>query len=318
MLRPPLFLTIALGLLVITFVAACGQDSPSTEEATAEEGTAEMAPLAENAEVELVAGDFQFTEGPYWRSSEGDLLFSDIPANKVYRWAPGEDTTVFLEPSGHSNGITADNQGRILLAQHDGQVGRLTEAGEVEALVTEYEGQRLNSPNDLDVRSDGSIYFTDPPYGVSEEERELDFSGVYRLHPDGTLELLTREFDRPNGIVFGPDESRLYVNDSQENLIRVYDVAEDGSISNSRIFAEPQDTTAEGATDGMKVDTEGNLYTSGPGGIWIYSPEGELLDRLSVPEAPTNVAFGGSDMQTLYITARPNVYRVPVNIAGVK
>lgn len=310
--RTPLFT--AIGLLAAFFIAACGgQDAPPADEAAAD-----ATPLAEDAEVELVAGGFQFTEGPYWRPEEGDLIFSDIPANRVYRWTPEGDTTVFLEPSGHSNGITADAQGRILLAQHDGQVARLTADGDVEPLATEYEGQRLNSPNDLDVHSDGSIYFTDPPYGVSDEERELDFSGVYRLHPDGTLDLLTREFERPNGICFSPDESRLYVNDSQENLVRVYDVAADGSISNGRLFAEPNDPDADGAADGMKVDTEGNLYTTGPGGVWIYSPDGELLDRLPVPEAPTNLAFGGPDMQTLYITARPNVYRVPVNIPGVK
>lgn len=301
----------AFGLLAV-ILTGCGQDTPSTE------ASADTAPLAEDAEAELIADGFQFTEGPYWRPEEGDLIFSDIPANRVYRWAPDGDTTVFLEPSGHSNGITAGTRGRILLAQHDGQVARLTENGDVEPLATEYDGQRLNSPNDLDVHSDGSIYFTDPPYGVSEEDRELDFSGVYRLHPDGTLDLLTREFERPNGICFSPDESRLYVNDSQENLIRVYDVAEDGSIANGRLFAAPEDPDAEGSTDGMKVDTEGNLYTTGPGGVWIYSPDGALIDRLSVPEAPTNLAFGGPDMRTLYITARPNVYRVPVDIAGVK
>ncbi len=301
----------AFGLLAV-ILTGCGQDTPSTE------ASADTAPLAEDAEAELIADGFQFTEGPYWRPEEGDLIFSDIPANRVYRWTPDGDTTVFLEPSGHSNGITADTQGRILLAQHDGQVARLTENGDVDPLATEYDGQRLNSPNDLDVHSDGSIYFTDPPYGVSEEDRELDFSGVYRLHPDGTLDLLTREFERPNGICFSPDESRLYVNDSQENLIRVYDVAEDGSIANGRLFAAPEDPDAEGSTDGMKVDTEGNLYTTGPGGVWIYSPDGALIDRLSVPEAPTNLAFGGPDMRTLYITARPNVYRVPVDIAGVK
>lgn len=313
--QPTLLLALALSALAVIGLAACGgsDDAPAEDDAPAP-----AAPLAEDATAERIAGDFQFTEGPYWRPDEGDLLFSDIPANKVYRWAPGEDTTVFLQPSGHANGITADNDGRILLAQHDGQVGRLTEAGDVETLIAAYEGQRLNSPNDLDVHSSGAIFFTDPPYGVSEEDRELDFSGVYRLDPDGSLTLLTREFERPNGIVFAPDESRLYVNDSRANLIRVYDVTDDGALANGRLFAEPQDPDAEGSTDGMKVDTEGNLYTTGPGGVWIYSPDGELIDRLPVPEAPTNLAFGGPDMQTLYITARPNVYRVPVQIAGVK
>ena len=299
-------------LLAPILVAACAQDTPSDDQ------TAPPSPLAEGTTVERIAGDFQFTEGPYWRPDSSDLIFSDIPANRVYRWAPGEEPSVFLEPSGHSNGITADNEGRILLAQHDGHVARLTETGDTEILVSEYDGQRLNSPNDLDVHSSGAIYFTDPPYGVDEADRELDFSGVYRLDPDGALTLLTREFDRPNGIVLSPDESRLYVNDSQENIVRVYDVAEDGALTNGRLFAEPQDPEADGATDGMKVDTEGNLYTTGPGGVWIYNPDGELIDRLSVPESTTNLAFGGSDMQTLYITAPPNVYRAPVTIAGLK
>jgi sugar lactone lactonase YvrE len=304
---------LAILLCASILVTACGSDTPADDQ------TEPASPLAEDATVERIAGGFQFTEGPYWRPDSSDLIFSDIPANRVYRWAPGDTTaSVFLEPSGHSNGINADNEGRILLAQHDGHVARLTESGETEILVSEYEGQRLNSPNDLDVHSSGAIYFTDPPYGVDEEERELDFSGVYRLDPDGSLTLLTREFARPNGIVLSPDESRLYVNDSQENIVRVYDVADDGSLSNGRLFAEPQDPGADGATDGMKVDVEGNLYTTGPGGVWIYNPDGELIDRLSVPESSTNLAFGGSDMTTLYITAPPNVYRAPVTIAGVQ
>ena len=301
------FLFFAAMLLV-----ACSPDE------SAESDTAASSPLAGGTSVERIAGGFQFTEGPYWRPEAGELIFSDIPANRVYRWTPGADTSVFLEPSGHSNGIHADNDGHILLAQHDGHLARLLNHGETEALVSEYEGQRLNSPNDLDVHSNGAIYFTDPPYGVDEDDRALDFSGVYRLHPDGTLDLLTREFERPNGICFSPDESRLYVNDSQENIVRVYDVDEDGSLTNGRLFAEPQDPEADGATDGMKVDENGNLYTTGPGGVWIYSPDGELIDRLPVPEAPTNLAFGGSDMRTLYITAPPNVYRAPVTIAGLQ
>lgn len=304
----------ALSLLFFAAVLlmACGPDE------SAESDAAASSPLAEGTSVERIAGGFQFTEGPYWRPEAGELIFSDIPANRVYRWTPGADTSVFLEPSGHANGIHADNDGHILLAQHDGHLARLLDHGETEVLVSEYEGQRLNSPNDLDVHSNGAIYFTDPPYGVDEDDRALDFSGVYRLDPDGSLTLLTREFNRPNGIVLSPDESLLYVNDSQENIVRVYEVDGDGSLTNGRLFAEPQDPEADGATDGMKVDENGNLYTTGPGGVWIYSPDGELIDRLPVPEAPTNLAFGGSDMQTLYITAPPNVYRAPVTVAGLQ
>lgn len=295
-------------LILLAFIATgCASEVPPA-----------TSPVPEDGAVELIADGFQFTEGPYWRD-EGDLVFSDIPANTVYRWAPGADTTAFQEPSGHSNGITADGQGRLLLAQHDGHIARIDDAGDVEPLVSEYEGQRLNSPNDLVVASDGAIYFTDPPYGVDEEERELDFSGVYRYQPnDGTLELLTQEYDRPNGITFSPDESTLYVNDSEATAIWAYDVADDGTLSNGRSFAGPSDADAEGTTDGMKVDTDGNLYTTGPGGVWIYTPEGNLLDRIDVPVPPTNLAFGGEDDATLYITARQHVYRIELNASGIR
>ena len=276
---------------------------------------AQPSPVPEDASVERIAEGLEFTEGPIWY--EGRLLFTDIPANRVYAWTPDAGLRVFLEPSGRANGLAVDRQGRLLLAQHDGQVGRYVGDDSVEALVAQYEGQRLNSPNDLDVAADGSIYFTDPPYGVDETNRALDFSGVYRLSPDGSLTLLTKQFSRPNGIVFSPDESTLYVNDSGESVIWEYDVTEDGTLTNGREFAAPE-ADASGTTDGMAIDEHGTLYTTGPGGVWVYAPDGTLLDRISVPEAPTNVAFGGPDRQTLYITARPNVYRVGVTVPGAE
>jgi len=273
----------------------------------------ESSPVPENANLERVDGGFDFTEGPVWY--EGRLLFTDIPANRVYQWSSDEGTSVFLDPSGHANGLAVDRQGRLLLAQHDGRLARLTDEKTLDTLAAEYDGKRLNSPNDLAVSSDGSIYFTDPPYGVDEENRELSYSGVYRLSPDGSLTLLDDGLSRPNGICFSPDESQLYVNDSEGTFIRVYNVTDDGALTNGRRFASPE-ADAEGSTDGMKVDERGNLYTTGPGGVWIYAPSGELLDRISVPEAPTNLAFGGPEKKTLYITARPNVYRVSVRVAG--
>lgn len=276
---------------------------------------AQASPVPEGATVEKIAGGFEFTEGPLW--FDGRLVFSDIPANTVYEWAPEEGGRVFLKPSGHANGLAVSPDGHLLLAQHDGQVGRLAAERMVAPLVQSYEGSRLNSPNDLTVADDGSIYFTDPPYGVDEENRELDFSGVYRWSPEGTLTLLTKAFSRPNGICLSPDESVLYVNDSSENIVRAYDVTDEGSIANGRQFAAPEGD-AEGATDGMKVDADGNLYTTGPGGIWVYAPSGELLDRISVPVAPTNLAFGGPERKTLYITARSNVYRISVSVPGAK
>lgn len=276
---------------------------------------AQSSPVPEGATVEKIADGFEFTEGPLWYN--GRLVFSDIPANKVYEWAEEEGARVFLEPSGHANGLAVDPDGHLLLAQHDGQVGRHTAEDEIESLVASYQDRRLNSPNDLTVADDGTIYFTDPPYGVDAENRELDFSGVYRLDPDGALTLLTKEFSRPNGIVLSPDESTLYVNDTEETLVRAYDVQEDGSLANARLFARPEGE-GEGAADGMKLDAQGNLYTTGPGGVWVYAPDGELLDRISVPVGPTNLAFGGSARKTLYITARENVYRIPVAVRGAE
>jgi gluconolactonase len=276
---------------------------------------AQSSPVPDGATVEKVADGFEFTEGPLWY--DGRLVFSDIPADRVYQWTPEEGLSVFVEPSGHANGLATDPDGHLLLAQHDGQVGRLTTEGEIEPVATSYRGQRLNSPNDLTVANNGTMYFTDPPYGVDDENRELDFSGVYRLDPDGALTLLTEEFSRPNGIVLSPDESTLYVNDTDGNVIRAYDVTENGDVANGRVFAE-MEGEAPGNADGMKVDADGNLYTTGPGGIWMYTPEGELLDRISVPVGPTNLAFGGPEGQTLYITAQSNVYRIPLQVSGVE
>lgn len=273
---------------------------------------AQSSPVPEGATVEKLDGGFQFTEGPVWY--DGRLLFSDIPANTVYQWIPEEGSRVFLKPSGHANGLAVDPQNRLLLAQHDGQVGRLTAADTVERVAQFYRGKRLNSPNDLTVAADGTVYFTDP--GSDEGNRTLDFTGVYRLDPDGALTLLTKQFSSPNGICLSPDGSTLYVNDSDETAIWAYDVTDDGGIANGRLFAKPDDEEADGTTDGMKVDTKGTLYTTGPGGIWVYALNGTLLDRISVPEAPTNVAFGGSSYETLYVTARPNVYRLPVTVPG--
>lgn len=276
---------------------------------------AQESPVPEGATVEAIVEGLEFTEGPLWY--EGRLVFSDIPADRVYEWTSEDGHSVFVEPSGHANGLAIGPEGRLLLAQHDGQVGRLTTEGEIVPVVTSYQGQRLNSPNDLTVADDGTIYFTDPPYGVEEENRELDFSGVYRLDGDGALTLLTKEFSRPNGIVLSPDESTLYVNDTEGDLIRAYDVTENGGITNGRVFAE-MEGEEPGNADGMKVDARGNLYTTGPGGIWIYTPDGEVLDRIPVPVGPTNLAFGGPQRQTLYITAQSNVYRIPVNASGVE
>lgn len=268
--------------------------------------------------VEKVAGNFQFTEGPLWHP-DGFLLFSDIPANTIYKWQPNNQIEVFRKPSGNANGNTFDREGRLITAEHSNRrVSRTEVDGQVVTLASEYQGKRLNSPNDLVVKSDGSIYFTDPPYGIKSEQQELDFFGVYRLGTDGTLTLLVDDFVRPNGIAFSPDETQLYVNDSQAGNIRVFDVKPDGNLANGRIFAAQKDPNKPGVPDGMKVDSKGNVYSTGPGGVWVFSPGGNLLGIIEVPEVPANLAWGDRDYQTLYLTARNSLYRVRLKIPGLR
>lgn len=274
--------------------------------------------LNDNAQVEKVAFDFQFTEGPLWHRS-GFLLFSDIPANTIYQWIPNEKPRVFRRPSGNANGNTLDREGRLITAEHGNRrVSRTQKDGTVVTLASQYEGKRLNSPNDLVVKSDGSIYFTDPPYGINSEQEELGFYGVYRLAPDGTLTLLVRDFVRPNGIAFSPDQKKLYVNDSEKGHIRVFNVKPDGTLENKRIFAELKNSRKKGVPDGMKVDEEGNVYSTGPGGVWVFSPSGNLLGKIEVPEVAANLAWGDRNYKTLYITASNSLYRIRLKIPGVQ
>ncbi|MBD2449396.1 galactose-1-epimerase [Nostoc sp. FACHB-152] len=271
-----------------------------------------------NAKVEKIAAGFQFIEGPLWHP-EDFLLFSDIPANTIYKWQPNKKLEVFRHPSGNANGNTFDKQGRLITAEHSNRrLSRTEKNGKLVSLVSHYQGKRLNSPNDLVVKSDGSIYFTDPPYGIKKEQEELGFYGVYRLKTDGKLTLLVRDFVRPNGIAFSPDETKLYVNDSERGHIRVFDVDSNGLLKNGRIFAQQKYPGKEGVPDGMKVDLGGNVYSTGPGGVWVYSPAGTLLGIIQVPEAPANLAWGDSDYRSLYITANNSLYRIRLRNPGVK
>ena len=267
----------------------------------------------EDAEPGKITSGYQFTEGPVWHPS-GYLLFSDIPANTIYKWTPGSDAETYLSPSGHSNGLTFDHQGRLVLAQHDGALASYTENKGIETLVDSYSGKRINSPNDLTIHSDGSIYFTDPPFGVSEEDKELEIHGVYRYSEAKGLQLLSDDFDLPNGIALSPDETRLYVNDSRHNHIRVFDIAREGKIGNGRLFAT-MESDAQGSADGMKVDVEGNVYSTGPGGLWIFSPEGKLLQQVKTPRM-TNLAWGGEDKKTLFMTAPAALYKLEMTTRG--
>jgi len=266
--------------------------------------------------VERVATGFQFTEGPLWIDA-GYLIFSDIPANKIYKWTPDGSVAVFREPSGNSNGLTIDAKGRIIACEHGNRrVSRQEAGGKSVRIAERYQGHRLNSPNDAVVKSDGSVYFTDPPYGVGDKERELDFQAVYRLSPTGKLTLLTKDFDRPNGLAFSPDEKALYIADSSDRRhIKAYDVKADGTLANGRLFAELT-SDKPGAPDGMKVDKAGNVYSTGAGGVWVFTPGGQHIGTIEFPELPANCAWGDADRKTLYVTARTSVYRVRLKIGG--
>jgi len=276
--------------------------------------------VPEEAILEQIAGGFGFTEGPVWC---GDyLLFSDIPQNRIIRWrrlSEGPEVTTFRTPSGNSNGLTLDRSRRLIACEHSTRrVTRTESDSSITVLAERYQGKRLNSPNDVVVRSDGSIYFTDPPYGLTNmnEWKELPFNGVYRLAPDGELVLLVDDFDRPNGLAFSPDESILYVNDTARRHIRAFDVKPDGGISKGRTLIE-MEGVEPGAPDGMKIDSQGNIYCTGPGGFWIIAPSGKSLGRIMPPELPANLAWGDADWKSLYLTARPSVYRLRLNIPGV-
>lgn len=273
--------------------------------------------LDENAKVEKLATGLQFTEGPLWEP-RGFLLFSDTPADTIYKLTAKGNLEVFRRPAGNPNGNTLDREGRLVTAQHDRRVTRTERNGKIVTLASQYQGKKLNSPNDIVVKSDGSIYFTDPPYGVSKEAEELGFYGVYRINRDGKLILLVTDMIRPNGLAFSPDEKKLYITDSQEGNIRVFDVKADGTLENKRVFADMKVPGKDPLADGMKVDSQGNVYSTGPEGIWIFSPPGKLLGKIFLPENPTNIAWGDRDYKTLYITTYNSVYRIRLKIAGIR
>ncbi|MGE5497851.1 MAG: SMP-30/gluconolactonase/LRE family protein [Syntrophothermus sp.] len=255
-----------------------------------------------------VAGGFQFVEGPLWKDGLG-LLFSDINANTIYLLPQNSGTaSAYLRNSGGANGLAFDKQGRLLFAQQGGRkLMRLEPDGKQTILAEFYLGKRLNSPNDIAVKSDGAIFFTDPPYGISSSQAELGFNGVYRLSPAGELQVLEKTISRPNGICFSPNEKVLYVSDAENRRIFAYDIVNDSLLANKRQFAA---MAPSGYTDGMKVDSAGNLFATGPLGVWVYSPKGTVLDTILVPGQVTNCNWGDADRKTLYITSGTNVYKI--------
>jgi sugar lactone lactonase YvrE len=256
--------------------------------------------------VEKVADGFQFTEGPVWTPTTG-LLFSDIPADTIYRTDSRGDKTVFRSPSGHSNGLALDRGGRLIVCEHGTRrVSRTETDGTIAVLADSYLGRKLNSPNDAAIRSDGTIFFTDPPYGVAEGERQLPFCGVYAIKPGGELALLSVYFSHPNGICLSPDEKTLYIADSQDNFIQAYDLRQDGSLANSRLFSRCDNP------DGIKADKDGRIWAATASGIMVFRPDGSHAGTIEVPEHPSNCAFGGENGNTLFITARTGLYKAQV------
>ena len=291
-----------------------------------------------SARIEKLAGGFLFTEGPVWvprnGTTPGYLLFSDPNANTIYRWSPDGQVAVYRTKSGYtgvdvgeytqpgSNGLTLDREGRLTINEHGNRrVTRLEKTGALTVLADRYENRRLNSPNDLVYRSDGALFFTDPPFGLprffEDPRKELPYSGVYAL-VGGTLRLATRDLTGPNGLAFSPDEHYLYVGnwDVTRKVVMRYEVAPDGGLANGRVFFDMTAASGEDAVDGIKVDERGNVYVSGPGGLWILSPDGRHLGTLEGPEHPHNMAWGDDDGRTLYLAAKTGLYRIRLGVRG--
>ena len=288
--------------------------------------------VAPGATVEKVAGGFTFTEGPLWRPS-GALWFSDVVGNVVRQWTPDGKVIELLRPGGYDgnslpaggfigpNGMTAGPDGSVLLCQHGNRrIVRIAPDRSVTTLIDSYEGKKLNAPNDLVYRSDGALYFTDPPYGLplqdSDPSKELPFNGVFKLS-QGNVELLVRDLTRPNGIAFSPDEKTLYVSnsDDQRKIWMRYDVAANGTVSNGRVFFDATGDKDAGVPDGMKIDVHGNVWATGPGAVFVFSPAGKHLGTIKPAEDPANCGWG-DDGRTLYITAETGLYRIKTSVMG--
>ncbi len=284
--------------------------------------------VGEQVAFEKIATGFLFTEGPLWHAREGYLLFSDMPGDHLRRWSERDGVTTFRKPCNQSNGLAWDPQGRLIACEHSSSSLTRTEFdGRITTLASHWQGRELNSPNDVVVDGRGAIYFSDPTYGRSEfygrpRPTELDFRGVYRVVPDAggkegphALSLLADDFGQPNGLCFSVDGKRLFVNDTERKHIRVFDLRADGSAAGGEVWAETVGE-GDGAPDGMKIDTQGNLYCCGPGGIHVFDPQAKCLGVIKVPEYTANFAWGDADGQSLYITASTSVYRIRTRVPG--
>ena len=287
-----------------------------------------------NAPIEILAEGFRWSEGPVWVPAQQCLLFSDVPNNRIHKWQPGKPVSVFMEKSGFdtetgsaerepgSNGLILDSEGRLIVCDHGNRrVYRVEKDGSKKTLADKFEGKRFNSPNDLVIRSNGDIYFTDPPYGLTDKsKRELDFNGVFRLTPDGKVSVITRELHRPNGIALSPDEKTLYVAQSHKPVATYtsYEVKDDGSFVSGKLVYDASVLAVKdpGLPDGMVVDKLGNLWATGPGGVLVISPDGKLLGRVLTGVATANCTFG-DDGSTLFMTAGKYLLRVKTKTKGL-
>ncbi len=298
--------------------------------------------IPRDAKLEVIAGGFEWTEGPVWVPKSGDepghLLFSDIPRNSVFKWVEGQGASLYLKPSGYTgvsdygsepgcNGLVLDSKGRLVSCEHgDRRISVMTKQGGKRTLVDNYQGKRFNSPNDAVYHSNGDLYFTDPPYGLpnryDDPRRELDFCGVYRLSSDGELTLLTDDMTRPNGIGLSPDEKTLYVaqSDPAAAIWKAFPIKNDGTLGEGRVIHDATDAVDKlpGLPDGMAVDKDGNIFATGPGGVYVFNPGGRLLGRISTGERTANCTFGGPDGSMLYLAADMFVCRIQTSTTGIR
>ena len=275
--------------------------------------------VGSDAKVEKLAAGMKFTEGPVWIAKDGGyLIFSDIPSNELKKWSPTNGLTTFRSPSLNVNGNTLDREGQLISCEHSGRrLSILDKNGKVRPLVDRYDGKKFNSPNDAVVKSDGTVWFTDPTYGLPKgDTKEMDGNYVYRFDPKKkTTTLVAKEFDMPNGLCFSPDEKKLYVADSgKPKHIRVFDVQADGTLKGGEVFCKID----KGGPDGIRCDADGRIWSSAGDGVYVFAPDGKLIGKILVPETPANLCFGGKDGKTLFITARTSLYSIPVQVKGAK
>lgn len=274
--------------------------------------------LAPNAKVERLATGMGFTEGPAWNPADGGyLIFSDIPNDELKKWTKAGGVTTYRKPSQNANGNTIDISGQLMTAEHGGRrISLTTTKGEAKTIVDRYNGKKLNSPNDVVVTGDGVIWFTDPDYGLGNNPKEQEGNFVFRFDPiTGKMTAVATDFDKPNGLCFSPDESRLYIADSgKPKHIRVFDVTKDGALANGKVFA----TLDQGAPDGIRCDADGRVWSSAGNGVQVFASDGSLIVKINLPEAGANLCFGGKDGRTLFVTARKSLYAVPTLVTGAK